>query len=154
MIVKMETARRIAPVGAYAGVGRSDTIMLDGLQFKHRYGDFPMNNYSSTYIISTTNNEKDFWNNIKNGFGHFLLGQKININNEILTLNYPVRDSYYNPQPNNNKKTKKKQPVTNPQNNYIINRYFVSLRGDTLFLAPVNGPAVTNRYIRFANFYK
>lgn len=150
----METARVTAPIGAYAGVGRADTISLDGFQLKHRYGDFPMNNYSSTYIISSTNNEKDFWNKVKNGFGHFLLGQKININNEILTLNYPVRDSYYNPQPNNIKKPKKKQPITNPQNTYIVNRYFVSLRADTLYLVPFTGPAETYRYVRFANYYK
>jgi hypothetical protein len=153
MTVKMETARITAPIGAYAGIDRRDTIVLDGLRLKHKYGNDPLNNYSSAYIISTAMNEKNFWGKIKNGFSHVLFGQKINIDNEILTLNYPVRDSYYNIQPNNSKKTKKKQSVANPKNTNIINRYFFNLKSDTIILVPVNSPTETFRYLRFANFY-
>ena len=151
MIVKMETAVKAAPVGAYAGINSKDTIVLNGYLMKHKYGEFPMNNYSSTYFISTAMNDKDIWGKVKNGFAHYFLGRKIDIDNEILSLNNPIRDSYYNIQPT--KKTKKNQPNPNPQNAYIINRYTLSLKSDTLSLAPVNGPAGTLRFIRFANFY-
>ena len=142
---------KTAPVGAYAAINSKDTIVLNGYLMKYKYCESPMNNYSSTYFISTAMNDKDIWSKVKNGFAHYFLGRKIDIENEILTLNNPIRDSYYNIQPT--KKTKKNQPNPNPQNVYIINRYYLSLKSDTLSLAPVNGPAGTLRFIRFANFY-
>ncbi len=151
MMFKMETVTKNAPVGAFAGINRNDTIVLDGLQLKHRFADFPMNNYSSTYILSTAASDQDIWGKVKNGFSHYLLGNKPGIENGILTLNYPVRDAYYKVQPN--KKTKKNQPNPVPQNSFIINRYYLSLRSDTLLLAPFTNPSVVFRYLRFANHY-
>jgi hypothetical protein len=149
MLFKMETATKNAPAGAYAGIGRNDTIMLNGFQMKHRY-DNPMINYSSPYILSSTMSEKDIWGKLRNGFAHYLLGRKLDIENEIFTLTYPVRDANDNVQPN--KKNKKVQP--NPtQNTYITNRYYLSLKSDTLILIPFNGPAIEMRYLRFANYY-
>jgi hypothetical protein len=149
MLFKMETATKNAPVGAYAGIGRNDTIVLNGFQMKHRY-DNPMINYSSPYLLSSSMSDKDIWGKLRNGFAHYLLGRKLDIENEIFTLTYPVRDVYYNVQPN--KKNKKTQP--NPaQNSYITNRYYLSLKSDTLILIPFNGPAIQMRYLRFANYY-
>ncbi len=142
---------KTAPVGAYVGVNMKDTLVLDGFQLKHKFVDYTLNNYSSTYIISSSMSDNDPWKKVKNGIAHYLLGRKIDIDNEVLTLNYPVRDSYYKPQPN--KKTKKNQPNPVPQNTQIITRYYLSLKSDTLILVPFSGPAYEYRYLRFANHY-
>jgi hypothetical protein len=151
MVIKMESATKSAPVGAYVGVNMKDTLVLDGFQLKHKFVDYSLNNYSSTYIISSSMSDKDPWKQVKNGIAHYLLGRKIDIENEILTLNYPVRDSYYKPQPN--KKTKKNQPNPVPQNTQIITRYHLSLKSDTLILVPFSGPVYEFRYLKFANHY-
>ena len=150
-ITKMEQNSSIVHLGAYAGIYRNDTISFDALQMKHKFGATPLNNYTSTYILSHSTTKENTWKRFSNGFASFLFGSKIEISNEVLYLSYPVKDSYYTNQLI--KKNKKKPAVTIPDNSDIINRYYLSLKSDTLFLVPFNNSAVTLKYLRFANAY-
>jgi len=152
MVYKMETGKQVAHTGAYAGINSRDTIVLDGFQMKHRYGDNPMDNYTSTYFLtSRINNNNDLWTKVKDAVAYSMLGKKIGIESEMLTLNYPIRTSVYNTQPG--KKNKKNQPRPANDNANIINKYYLSLNSDTLTLVPFNNYSQAYKYLRFANYY-